>query len=283
MLTFVMSKVRRPAVAGLFYPGEAAVLEDDVRALLASAAPPTLEPLAIVVPHAGYVYSGPIAATAYASLRGVAERIRHVVLLGPSHRFPLRGVAVPTVEAFATPLGNIPLDRKAIESLLRLPFVQARDEAHATEHSLEVQLPFLQSVLHDFDLVPVSVGLAESADVAALLRPFLGRAATLIVISSDLSHYEDYQSARSHDRRTADSIRALAFERLHPDDACGCFALGGMLRLAREEGLRVVELDVRNSGDTSGDRSRVVGYGAFAFLAREPARADTRGETAGQG
>ena len=263
---------RPPAVAGLFYPGEPGALREEVRRLLADAQGPRVRPLAIVVPHAGFPYSGPIAATAYAGLQTFANEIKRVVLLGPSHRVGFRGAAVPTVDSFSTPLGEIPLDREDIALLLRKPAVQARDDAHAREHSLEVQLPFLQVVLSDFRLTPLSVGVIAPEEAADLMRPFLGRTGTLVVVSSDLSHYHEYEAAKRMDLRTTEAIVALAFERIESADACGCHALNGLLHLARNTGLSALPLDVRNSGDTAGDHARVVGYGAYAFVRQNGSR-----------
>lgn len=257
---------RTPAVAGIFYPGEAPALLRTVTELLNRASAREIRPVAIVAPHAGFTYSGPIAASAYAALHPIAADIRHVLLLGPSHRVSFEGAAVPSVALFSSPLGQVPLNRSAMDLLRRLPFISERDDAHDREHSLEVQLPFLQVVLHNFTLTPVSVGTIAPANAAEIIRPFLGRPNTLVVISTDLSHYHDYAAARALDGTTAKAILQLAFERIHSQDACGCHGLNGMLFLARELGMMAVPLDVRNSGDTAGDHARVVGYGAFAFV-----------------
>jgi AmmeMemoRadiSam system protein B len=257
-------QVRPPAVAGMFYPGDAKELASDIGAMLAAARPQAFRPKALIVPHAGYVYSGPVAAHAYAllaPLRGVIER---VVLFGPTHRVYVRGLAVPSAEAFATPLGSIPLDRPAIAEALRLPEVQLNDEAHALEHSLEVQLPFLQTVLDRFSLVPFAVGDVSGSAVARVMDAMWGGTETLIVVSSDLSHYHAYAAAQRLDRRTADDVLDLRtlddFEQ-----ACGALPINGLVEAAPRHGLAPHLLDLRNSGDTAGDKSRVVGYAAFAF------------------
>lgn len=261
-----MNEVRPAAVAGAFYPGEAGVLKHDIQAMLASAAAPadaTL-PKAMIVPHAGYIYSGPIAASAYARLIPLRHQIKRVVLLGPVHRVPVRGLALPGVDGFETPLGSIALDQQAMAQVASMPQVVESFPAHAMEHSLEVQLPFLQMVLDDFSLVPLAVGDATPEEVAEVLEQLWGGPETLIVISSDLSHYLPYDLARRMDHETAQAILALASPVSH-EQACGGTPVNGLLLAARHHHLRPHLLDLRNSGDTAGDRSRVVGYGAFAF------------------
>ncbi|HEC18431.1 MAG TPA: AmmeMemoRadiSam system protein B [Gammaproteobacteria bacterium] len=262
-----MSTTRPPAVAGMFYPADARQLHADVQAYLRGAKPLPMDepPKAIIAPHAGYVYSGPVAASAYAQLLPVRDRIRRVVLLGPSHRVPFRGLATSSADSFTTPLGEIPLDRRAIDSLADLPQVHPLDEAHALEHSLEVHLPFLQEVLDDFKLVPLVVGDARPAEVAEVLERLWDGPETLIVISSDLSHYHDYATAQRMDRHTSQAIEHLQAEAVHSEDACGCVPVSGLLYLARERGLEGKTIDLRNSGDTAGPRDQVVGYGAYVF------------------
>jgi AmmeMemoRadiSam system protein B len=254
-------KVRRPAVAGLFYPDDPRELAATVDALLAATPSPvdTVAPKAIVVPHAGYVFSGPIAASAYARVMPARNTIRRVVLLGPSHRVALEGIARPSVDAFRTPLGDIPLALDAV------PGVVVNDRAHAREHSLEVQLPFLQRALETFTLLPLVVGACTPDAVAAVLDRVWGGPETLIVVSTDLSHYEDHASAARHDRATADAIVARDVGAIGPYDACGAFPLRGLLAAATVRAIDPVELDLRSSGDTAGPRDRVVGYGAFAL------------------
>jgi len=255
---------RPAAIAGRFYPADAAELRDTVATLLAANPCPGEPPKVLVVPHAGLQYSGPIAARAYARLAAVRERIARVVLLGPSHFVALRGLAAPTVSAWRTPLGAVPIDREALADVADLPQVVAHDLPHEREHSLEVQLPFLQTALGAFRLAPFAVGAARPAAVAAVLERLWGGPETLIVISTDLSHHQPYATAQAHDARTAARIVALATD-LSGDDCCGCQPLNGLLALARTRGLAIEQLDLRNSGDTAGDRARVVGYGAWAL------------------
>jgi AmmeMemoRadiSam system protein B/AmmeMemoRadiSam system protein A len=261
--------VRRPAVAGLFYAEERAALARDVERLLAGAASPVPRPStpkALVVPHAGYVYSGPVAASAYALLRGARGAVRRVVLLGPCHRFPVRGVALPGVAAFDTPLGRVPLDGQAVAALAGMPQVEVSGPAHALEHSLEVQLPFLQTVLGEFTLVPLAVGSVSPGAVAEVIERLWGGPETLVVVSSDLSHYLDYAAAQEIDRATVDAIVGLRDEIDH-EQACGATPVAGLVHAARRQGLVPQLLDLRNSGDTAGDRDRVVGYASIAFWA----------------
>lgn len=263
-----MNHVRPPAVAGMFYPAERDELHRDIEQYLqeAKVAPANeLVPKAIVVPHAGYVYSGPVAATAYSRLRPARDTIRRVILLGPSHRVPLFGLATSSATAFTTPLGSIPIDSEALKAIADLPQVRRMDEAHALEHSLEVQLPFLQEVLHDFTLVPLVVGDASPAEVAEVLERLWGGPETLIVISSDLSHYHDYYTAQRLDRSTSRAIETLNLEEVHSENACGCRPLAGLLYLARQKRMKAETLDLRNSGDTAGSRDQVVGYGAYVL------------------
>ena len=263
-----MSTVRPAAVAGMFYDADPATLRRDVEGFLANAASveAASPPKAIIAPHAGYVYSGPVAGSAYATVRALRGRIKRVVLLGPAHRVYVDGVAASSAAAFATPLGNVPLDRALIRELVgELGFLHYSDEAHAMEHSLEVQLPFLQDVLGDFTLLPFAVGAATPAQVDALLGRLWGGDETLIVISSDLSHYRSYEAAREIDRFTSEQIRSLAAAPLTGEHACGYMPISGLLEAAVKRNLRCEVLDMRNSGDTAGPRDRVVGYGAYAF------------------
>lgn len=261
-----MQTVRTPAVAGLFYPADATELHAQVQQFLKESEPPTTAPpKAIIVPHAGYIYSGPIAASAYARLRAARAVITRVVLLGPSHRVGFRGIAVSGMAAFATPLGRIPVDSAAVEQIRQLPEVGFLEQAHAQEHSLEVHLPFLQEVLDDFKLVPLVVGDAQPSEVGAVLEALWGGPETLIVISSDLSHYHDYLTARNLDRATSQAIEALRYEDIGYDQACGRNPVNGLLWVARRKGLRGETIDLRNSGDTAGSRDQVVGYGAYVF------------------
>ena len=264
-----MSQLRQPAVAELFYPANPGRLRRMVREYL-TAAPLFAEvtgkdaPKALIVPHAGYVYSGPVAGAAYARLRPWSSRLRRIVLLGPAHRTPLRGLALPEAAQFATPLGTVPVDGQAIALLRDLPQVRINAKAHALEHSLEVHLPFLQEVLEPgFTIVPLLAGDTSPAEVAAVLESLWDGEETLIVVSSDLSHYHDYETACQIDQETSRVIEALQFEALTPECACGCLPIQGLLLALRGRALRVVKLDLRNSADTAGNRDQVVGYGAY--------------------
>ena len=228
----------------------------------------SLIPKALVVPHAGYIYSGAIAASAYTTLKVIAPRIRRVILLGPTHRIAVRGLALPDTEAFDTPLGRVRLDTDAMRTISLLPQVVISGEAHELEHSLEVQLPFLQSVLSDFTLLPLAVGMATAEEVAEVLEAVWGGEETLIVISSDLSHYLPYATAQAVDEQTADDILRLHQPIAH-DHACGGTPISGLIIAARNHQLTPHLLDLRNSGDTAGSRDRVVGYAAFAFTEEE--------------
>ncbi len=257
---------RPPAVAGLFYPADPTALEHQVQAALDAAPGPepgSPAPKALIVPHAGYVYSGPTAARVYARLRGAA--VERVVLLGPAHRVWLRGLAAPQAARFASPLGPVEVDRDAIERIRGLPGVCVDDAPHAAEHSLEVQLPFLQLALGPFRLVPLTVGDARDEEVSGVIDALWDGPGTLVVVSSDLSHYHDYETARRLDAATCRAIETLSPERLGPESACGRIPIRGLLRVARERGLRVRTLDLCNSGDTAGDRDRVVGYGGWVL------------------
>jgi MEMO1 family protein len=258
--------IRPPAVAGKFYPADPVELRNQVTDLLSRVQPAQgPAPKAVIAPHAGYIYSGPIAASAYARFIPGAETIRRVVLLGPAHYAAFPGLALPSVEAFATPLGVVPLDLEAVRQLLSLAQVKVHDAAHAPEHCLEVQLPFLQVLLREFKIVPLVVGDAGAEEIQQVLDLLWGGPETRFVISSDLSHYHDSQTARHLDRATAGAIEALAPERIGTEQACGFGPVRGLLQAARRHGLRARAVDLRNSGDTAGPRHQVVGYGAFAF------------------
>ena len=264
-----MLHVREPAVAGSFYPSQVNALTGIVGKMLAdahdsAAAHITSTPKALIVPHAGYIYSGATAALAYAQLSAARETIRRVLLLGPVHRVALRGLALPGVDRFATPLGDIVLDQDAIAAIRSLPQVVESPAAHAREHSLEVQLPFLQVVLDHFTLVPLAVGNASAAEVAEVLERLWGGPETLIVISSDLSHFLPYAQAQQIDRATAQHILDLQPTVTH-EQACGGTPVNGLLLAARRHQLAPRLLGQCNSGDTAGDRQCVVGYAAFAF------------------
>lgn len=259
-----MTTIRSPAVAGLFYPADAWQLKQDVQHLLAKASVHDLKPKVLIVPHAGYIYSGAVAAAAYASLSAVATAIHRVVLLGPAHRIAVRGLALPGVDVFDTPLGSVKLDVDLVHAIAHLPQVTVNKEVHALEHSLEVQLPFLQSILGEFTLLPLAVGMASAEEVAEVLNYIWGGQETLIVISSDLSHYLPYATAQRVDSQTVQSIMQLR----HPieyEHACGSIPINGLIVAARKHHLTSHLLDLRNSGDTAGSRNQVVGYAAIAF------------------
>ncbi len=266
-----MNIARRSAVAGLFYPDDPRELRVQVQSYIdgataeASTSGGLPSPKAIIAPHAGYVYSGPIAGSAYARIAAGAEQITRVILFGPAHRMAFQGIAYSRAEHFETPLGDIPVDRAALEQIGDLPEVHARDAAFDGEHCLEVQLPFLQVLLGAFRVVPLLVGDARDEAVTRVMERLWGGPETLIVVSSDLSHYLDDASARSIDARTAQAICALQPEAITHHQACGRNPIAGLLLAARHHGLKASVLDLRNSGDTAGPRDRVVGYGAYAF------------------
>ena len=263
----------------MFYPAAARELAWEVDNMLGhsrGSGPVPGFPKALIVPHAGYVYSGEVAAEAYDRLRPARGIVRRVVLLGPCHRVPVRGLALPEADAFDTPLGRVPIDREAAESLADLVQVVVSSAVHAEEHALEVQLPFLQRVLGAFSLVPLAVGAATPAQVAEVIERLWGGVETLIVISSDLSHYHAYEEARAMDRVTAQAILDFSTDIDH-EQACGATPVAGMLLAARRFGLNAELLDLRNSGDTAGGRGRVVGYGSFAFWDGAPRYTDAHG------
>jgi AmmeMemoRadiSam system protein B len=259
-----MSAIRPPAVAGMFYPADAGELAREVRYFLTHAHPFDLIPKALIVPHAGYVYSGAVAATAYATLYPVASRIRRVVLLVPTHRIAVRGLALPEASAFDTPLGRVMLDTNAMQSILHLPQVSISAQVHALEHALEVQLPFLQTVLTDFTLLPLAVGMTSGEEVAQVLEYLWGGEETLIVVSSDLSHYLPYNISQRVDNETVQAILNLQQPISH-EQACGGTPISGLILAARHHHLTPHLLGQCNSGDTSNSREQVVGYAAIAF------------------
>lgn len=258
-------KVRPPAVAGLFYPGDPEQLRAVISEYLAQA--PTVAgpvPKALIVPHAGYIYSGIVAAAAYSQIAHRRRKIRRIVLIGPSHREYLRGMAVPGTDAFQTPLGMVAVDRDLKACVLAHEHVVEADAPHANEHSLEVQLPFLQMLFDDFTLLPIAVGAASPPAVAAALAEVWGDEETLVLVSSDLSHYLPYDEARAVDAATSSAILRNDAT-LTGEQACGCIGINGLTFLARQRSARIEEIARCNSGDTAGDRARVVGYGAFAL------------------
>ena len=258
-----MTVIRNPAVAGMFYPANSSELRATIHKYLDQLEPQSgPAPKALIVPHAGYVYSGSVAATAYARLLPYRDRYTRVILLGPSHRFVTSNLAMSGADVFRTPLGDVPLD-KQVTAALDSPRVGVVEAAHQYEHSLEVQLPFLQIVIAKFTLVPLVIGDAAPETVAAVINTLWGRNETLIVVSSDLSHYLAYDEACARDRLTCNAIERLDADLISHADACGATPVRGLLTEARRRAMRVTTLDLKNSGDTAGDKARVVGYGAW--------------------
>lgn len=264
-MTPTAQRTRPPAVAGTFYPGEPGALTAAVDGYIGAAPYDGAPPKAIVVPHAGYVYSGPVAGTGYATILGLRDTVERVVLVGPAHRVPVRAIATTGTDAMRTPLGVVEVDAAARERALEHAAVVVDDAAHAPEHSIEVHLPFLQRALGGFRVLPLVVGDAAPSAVAEVLDALWGGAETLIVVSTDLSHYLDHARAAEQDRRTATAVTSLDAAGIGTYDACGALPLRGLLEVARRRGLDARLLDLRSSGDTAGPRDRVVGYGAFGF------------------
>lgn len=260
-----MATNREPAVAGLFYPSQTSDLKQSLDECFSMAISNDVAPKALVVPHAGYIYSGPVAASAYKTLDSLTTDIERVVLIGPAHRVAFKGLAVPAVDTFGTPLGDVEVDVDTVHELVEAGQVMVNDLAHKDEHSIEVQLPFLQSKLNNFKLVPILVGDTTTADVAELLKSLWDDEHTLIVVSTDLSHYHRYQDAQILDKLTSDAVMKLQSKRIHSVNACGGVALRALLDVAKDKHMHAELLDLRNSGDTVGDKGRVVGYGAYAF------------------
>ena len=260
-----MARTRRAAVAGMFYPADPEELRSAVQEYVGGAeeTAPTLK--AVIAPHAGYIYSGPIAGAAFAQIPPYREARRRVPILCLGHRLAFAGLAAPAADRFETPLGEVAVDSALLDRIADLPQVQIIDEAHTLEHGIEVQLPFLQYLLPSFSIAPLLVGSAEPEEVCEVLDALWGGDETLIVISSDLSHYHDYPTAQRFDRETTSSIEELRDADIRPEQACGHLAIRGLLQSARKHGLTARNLDLRNSGDTAGPKDRVVGYGAYAF------------------
>jgi hypothetical protein len=276
-----MLPVRPAAVAGMFYPRDAGSLAAEVDDLLGGVnefAPRLGYPKALVVPHAGYIYSGGVAARAYDELVPARGFVKRVVLLGPTHRVAVRGLAMPSAGGFATPLGTVRVDNAALDSVRDLPQVVVSDAAHAMEHSLEVQLPFLQKMLGDFALAPFAVGMASFAEVAEVIERLWGGPETLIVISTDMSHYHSYEQARAIDGFTIKRIAAFATD-IHHEEACGATPLNGLLFFSRQKNLSLKLLAACNSGDTAGGKDRVVGYSAFGLYEGGEVSLDEAGRT----
>jgi MEMO1 family protein len=271
--------IRPAAVAGTFYPADVDTLRQDIQQYLDDAGPtthPSINPQekpikAIIGPHAGYRYSGPVAASAYAHVQARRGKIKRVVLIGPAHRVPVAGLATTSASAFESPLGSVPIDLEVSQNLASLPGVHVHDTAHAPEHGLEVHLPFLIHTLSDpditesvgFSIVPLLFGDTDWDLIAKVIDPFLDEDQTLVVISSDLSHYHNYDAAKKLDRQTADAILKNNIGSITTDRACGHAAIQGLLDCAKRRGLTIDETDLRNSGDTAGPREQVVGYGSF--------------------
>jgi MEMO1 family protein len=261
-----MERVQPAVVAGMFYPADPEQLRSDIRQYLQQAgAQTTVPPKALIAPHAGYIYSGPVAGNAYIQLASRSGLITRVVILAPAHRVAFSGIAYASAKAFRTPLGDIDVDLEALSSVAGLPQLQQRDDAFRNEHSIEVHLPFLQETLSDFKIIPLLVGDATPVQVDEVLELLWGGSETLILISSDLSHYLSYDVARKIDREATEAIESLNPDGLSFHHACGRTPVSGLLLAARRHRLKVETLDLRSSGDTAGSRDRVVGYGAYAL------------------
>ncbi len=258
--------IRPTAVAGSFYPKNASQLNELLDNYLSASYVDITPPKAIIAPHAGYIYSGQIAANAYRNIGKLKAQISRVILLGPAHRVYVKGIALPSNTHFATPLGNVSIDNNILKKLAHHSYVQFSDAAHEQEHSLEVHLPFLQKVLNDFTLIPLLVGDTEPEQVATILEALWGGDETLIVISSDLSHFLDYKTARETDNNTTRLIENFDYKNIGSKQACGCMPMRGLLKYAHEKNMSIQTLDLRNSGDTAGTKDRVVGYGAYALF-----------------
>jgi len=264
-----LQTVRQTAVAGMFYPGKEHELQDTVTDYLEAVkqqnSSDAKKPLAIIAPHAGYIYSAAIAASVYVRLLPFCDEIKRVILLGPSHRVPFRGIVASSAAYFSSPLGDIPVDQPALQQLIESGHIRIFDEAHALEHSLEVQLPFLQTVLGEFKLVPLVVGDTEPDKVSTILELLWEENSTLIVVSSDLSHYLDYTTAQKRDNATSRNIEQLNSQLIQYEDACGRNPVNGLIDFAKNNQLSANTIDLRNSGDTAGNKDKVVGYGAYVF------------------
>lgn len=264
-----MSNTRQAAVAGRFYPADPDQLARAVHNHLACGDASRPAPKAVIAPHAGYVYSGDVAGRAFAALATVSNTVHRVILIGPSHHVAFAGLAVSGADAFETPLGRVPVDTALRQQVTDEGLAHVVDDAHRAEHSLETHLPFLQAVLDDFQVLPITIGHVTGRQVADLLAMVWGGEETFISVSSDLSHFHPYDEARQIDERTRRAIEEFRAEDITHDDACGCTGIQGLLQVAERLGLTVETLDVRNSGDTAGRRDRVVGYGAWAFYDAE--------------
>ena len=258
--------IRKAAVAGTFYPNDASELQACLDTLMHQTGVDIKHPKAIIAPHAGYIYSGPVAASIYGCFIEPALPINRVVLLGPAHSVAFHGIAASSADFFTTPLGKIAVDHDSLQPIIEHELVKYFDLAHDQEHCLEVQLPFLQRLFNgNFKIIPLVVGDTNPSHVAKVLRALWGGPATLIVISSDLSHYHDYATAKRLDQQTTQSIEQFHEEELDYESACGRLPIQGLLKVAKELDMQCKTLDLRNSGDTAGSHDRVVGYGAYAF------------------
>jgi len=262
-------KILQPSVAGMFYPDDPKVLRELIQKMLAAADANLPIPKAIIAPHAGYIYSGPTAAAVFACLKNAKQQIKRVILLGPAHRYSLHGLAITDADEFKTPLGSIAIDKAASKTILSLSQVQVINEAYTDENSLEVQLPFLQSVLDEFKLVPILIGDANNDQIVEVLEKLWNGEETLIVISSDLSHYLDYKAAKNIDAATIDAILKLRPQDIAHEQACGRKAINALLTVAAKKALKPKLIDACSSGDTAGDKSAVVGYAGFHFCAED--------------
>jgi AmmeMemoRadiSam system protein B len=261
-----MNNVRYPAVADMFYPADPMELAHTINNLVSYAKEVSHIPKAIITPHAGYIYSGEIAANAFAALIKVAKQIRRVVIMGPAHHYPFRGVAASSADYFLTPLGKIELDQDAIAKIIGLPRVTISDEAHLYEHSIEVQLPFLQVLLSDFKLIPLLANTSPIEYITQVLDALWGGDETLIIVSSDLSHYHPYAEAQTMDKQVAQAILDGKIEAIKDENACGALPIRALVQIAKQKNLQAKLIDLRNSGDTAGTKDKVVGYGAFHFV-----------------
>ncbi|MDH5717871.1 MAG: AmmeMemoRadiSam system protein B [Spirochaetia bacterium] len=261
-----MTLIRKPAVAGYFYPDNKDNLKKQIKKYFSVAKDNKIFGRAVISPHAGYVYSGQAAAFAISSFLENKEKIKRIILFGPAHRYSLSGIAADSAEKFQTPLGNVPVDLELTEKLINSFLIQYNDEAHAKEHSLEVQLPFLQEVIKKFKIVPLVAGNTNEEEIAEVIKFLWEDKSNYFIISSDLSHYLSYEKAKKKDRETSDYIEKLEFNKISSDRACGSLLINGFLRAAKKLNLKVKTLYLTNSGDTGGDKSSVVGYGAYCFI-----------------
>ena len=256
-------KNKKADVAGLFYPAEPKELREMIEVFISNAKVAQNLTRAIIAPHAGYVYSGPIAGSAYRALYSSKETIKNVVIMSPSHNISFDGVATHSADSFSTPLGDLHVNKEIKETISNLPFVKELDNAFIREHALEVHLPFIQHTLPQAKIVPLIVGHTYPEEIQMLLETLWPDPTNAFVISSDLSHFLSYVQAQKIDSLTAKQIEKLLYKEIHHEQCCGFFPLRGLLKFAKEHGLKITALDLRNSADTAGDKGRVVGYGSF--------------------